>query len=48
MKLTKRTIEGLTTTGKRYEVRGDAVSGFSVCGGETGKRAFTLTREEVP
>jgi len=40
VKLTKRTIEGLPTTDKRYEVRDDSLPGFLAHVGETGKKAF--------
>ena len=40
MKLTKRIIESLETTGKRYEVRDEDLSGFVVRVGADGTKAF--------
>ena len=40
MKLTKRVIEGLETTGKRYEVPDDDPVGFRVRVGEAGQKTF--------
>jgi len=40
MKLTKRIIEGLETTGRRYEVRDDDLSGFVVRVGAEGDKTF--------
>ena len=40
MKLTKRSVEGLAVTGKRYEVRDDLLPGFLVRVGVTGEKTF--------
>ena len=42
MKLTKRSVEALEATGKRYEVRDDNLSGFLVRVGVTGEKSFYL------
>ena len=42
MKLTKRSVEGLAVTGKRYEVRDVLLPGFLVRVGVTGEKTFYL------
>ena len=42
MRLTKRSVEALEATGKRYEVRDDDLPGFLVRVGVTGEKSFYL------
>lgn len=42
MRLTKRSVEALEATGRRYEVRDDELSGFLVRVGVTGEKSFYL------
>jgi hypothetical protein len=40
MKLTKRVVEALEITGKRYEVRDSEIIGFIVRVGTSGQKSF--------
>ena len=42
MRLTKKSVEALEATGRRYEVRDDELSGFLVRVGVTGEKSFYL------